>query len=238
MGLPWFPDYPRDYLASAFVAGLTLAEEGIYNRLFKYAWLDDHCSIPADRKQLANLVKGATGPSVERVLEKWVPSPDVEGRLINETLYAHWKHSQDRAAKARRAVLLRWERERASPKAPKKRDPRLPTAEEFAKVDEMVETWNARALPGLPRAQYAAQAQAQGKAVARRVRANPWLHGEFEHIVDAAMARYCMGPSSMLARGEADWLRFSWFATGPLAKIEALRDYKLPMASEGAPSRL
>jgi len=236
MSLPWYPRFPREFLASNFVAGLTYAERGIYTELMDRAWLDPHCSIPADRKQLANLVKGAPAEAVERVLTKWVPSPDVEGRLINETLYGHWRHSQDRAAKARRAVKVRWERHRADPKADgkKRRDPKGVSATDFAKVDEMVEIWNAEAYLGLPRAQYAAQAQEQAKKMAARIRSKPWLHAKFEHIVRAAMNKY----GGMIAKGEASFLQFSWFATGPLDKIEALRDAQPLLAPKGAPSRL
>jgi len=233
VGLPWYPKYPRDFLASPFVAQLSYEEIGIYNTLLDRAWLDPHCSIPADREQLANLVRGAAPEAVERVLTKWVPSPDIEGRLINETLYAHWKRSQDKSHKARRAVETRWARERERPKE-KKRVPKGVTAAEFAKIDEMVETWNAEALPGLQRAQYAAQAPEQAKKMAARIRSKPWLHTDFQHIVQAAMNKY----GNMIAKGEANFLRFIWFATGPLATMEALRDAPPLLATKGAPSRL
>jgi uncharacterized protein YdaU (DUF1376 family) len=238
VSLPWYPRFPREFLASNFVARLSYAEKGIYTELMDRAWLDPHCSIPADREELAKILTGpdATPEAVERVLEKWVPSPDVEGRLINKTFYGHWRRSEDRAAKARRAVQKRWERYRADPskQAPRKRDPKLPTAEEFEKVNEMVEIWNANALPGPPRAQFAQQARAQATAMTKRIRGNPWLYSEFEHIVGAAMQKY----GSMISKGEARFLQFSWFATGRLSAIEALRDYKLPLASKGAPARL
>lgn len=48
MNTPYYPFYPKDYEAKT--AHLTLAEDGVYNRLLRLCWMTPGCSIPNDDK--------------------------------------------------------------------------------------------------------------------------------------------------------------------------------------------
>lgn len=70
---PAYQRYPKDYLSDKNVQVMTLEEEGCYNRLMDYCWLEG--SLPNNPEELAALCKGKN-PSV-RVVNCFTVSGDV-----------------------------------------------------------------------------------------------------------------------------------------------------------------
>lgn len=82
---PAYQWYPKDILASARVAEMSLAEEGAYRRLLDFCWLNG--SIPADERRVARIVgKGATVEIARICMEMFIPHPEDETRLIHDRL--------------------------------------------------------------------------------------------------------------------------------------------------------
>ena len=69
---------------------MTPAEEGAFIRLLALAWQDENCTLPDDDKRLAvlsRLGKGwLKGGSSTKLRRKFVPHPNLPGRLYNERL--------------------------------------------------------------------------------------------------------------------------------------------------------
>lgn len=104
---PAFLWYPKDILASARVAEMSLAEECAYRRLLDYCWL--HGSVPADAKRAARVVgKGCTPEIAEIALTMFeldIANPD---RMIHDRLEAE-RAKQESNSKARQAAAeARW----------------------------------------------------------------------------------------------------------------------------------
>lgn len=85
---PAFQRYPKDYLGDELVMRMTLEEEGAYNRLMDFAWLEG--SIPADMRGLAALCKNVSLKKMTAIWEtigcKFAAHPDLPGRLIHKRL--------------------------------------------------------------------------------------------------------------------------------------------------------
>lgn len=52
-----YPIAPKDWLSDDTVTGMTISQEGAYNRLLLFAWLNKDCGLPDDDSQLATLSK-------------------------------------------------------------------------------------------------------------------------------------------------------------------------------------
>lgn len=103
MALPFFPFYVRDWLSSASVDAMTLAEKGSYIQLLAKMWENAQnrgaCVLPADDRFLARTlhVTDAEWADLRAVL---VDGPSavfrVDGaHLLNDRLLREWENAQD-----------------------------------------------------------------------------------------------------------------------------------------------
>jgi uncharacterized protein YdaU (DUF1376 family) len=83
---PWYPWYPRNFLADEQVLVMTLEQEGVYRRLLDHQWL--HGSIPSELPALAAICKGIPVASMRKLWEavKGCFPVEVDGRLQNGKL--------------------------------------------------------------------------------------------------------------------------------------------------------
>lgn len=82
---PAFQWYPKDYLASARVAEMTLQEEGAYRRALDYCWING--SVPADAKRLARMIgKGCSKTLAEKVQKMFFLDHEDDSRMIHDRL--------------------------------------------------------------------------------------------------------------------------------------------------------
>jgi len=88
---PSYPRYSRDYLTDENVVMMTIEDEGCYNRLMDYCWLEG--SIPADLESLSKLCKGTT-PSNLVISCFNHPSKDASRLLHPRLEVERKKHSQ------------------------------------------------------------------------------------------------------------------------------------------------
>jgi uncharacterized protein YdaU (DUF1376 family) len=102
--MPYFALFADDWLSSASVSRMTLAEQGAFLRLLCYSWSGD--GIPNDRRELALLIGMPSGmPETESLLTRvialaWKPDPDDPRVLRNDRQEAE-------RSKARRLYDLR-----------------------------------------------------------------------------------------------------------------------------------
>jgi uncharacterized protein YdaU (DUF1376 family) len=107
---PAYQRYSKDYLASVRVQMMTLAEEGAYNRLMEYCWING--SIPSDASKVARLVgKGCSIEIAKVCLEMFEPHPDDPEKMVHDRLEIE-REKQIHNSKARkRASEARWNKE-------------------------------------------------------------------------------------------------------------------------------
>jgi uncharacterized protein YdaU (DUF1376 family) len=111
---PSFQMYPKDYLSSSAVAGMTLEEQGAYLRLLFFSWLDG--SIPAALSGLARLC-GTTERQMQKVWEAvspcFVPLDTDPSRLVNARLEkertAQRQRRAERGVAGTRGAKQRWQ---------------------------------------------------------------------------------------------------------------------------------
>lgn len=109
MKSPAFQWYPKDYLTSARVQMMTLAEEGAYCRLLNYCWLNG--SIPNDDKAIVRLIgKGATVEMARVCMEMFQVSPDDPTLLIHDRLEEEKRKQEDNSEIRRQAAQKRWDK--------------------------------------------------------------------------------------------------------------------------------
>ena len=113
MKLHSFPFYVDDWRGSDTVAGLTLAEEGLYLRLICAQWRDPHRSLSSALPDLARIAR----VSLEEFQQHW---PQIAhcfariegGRIVNRKLRdvyrAAAKFTIEKRAKAKVAAKRRW----------------------------------------------------------------------------------------------------------------------------------
>lgn len=112
---PAYQRYSKDYLASVRVQMMTLAEEGAYNRLLEYCWING--SIPADPGKLARLVgKGCTVEIAKVCLEMFVPDPGEPDKMIHDRLEQERKKQESNSEARREAAAVRWNKQGKSDK--------------------------------------------------------------------------------------------------------------------------
>jgi uncharacterized protein YdaU (DUF1376 family) len=107
--LPYYPKYVDDWLSSLTIAGLTLEQEGAYDRLLMHQWKSPDCSLPDSDQTLAQYSRlGARWRKVGRPIIDACFVAIEGGRLRNEKLYQLWLDAQDKSVKARAAADARW----------------------------------------------------------------------------------------------------------------------------------
>jgi uncharacterized protein YdaU (DUF1376 family) len=104
---PAYQRYSKDYLASVRVQMMTLAEEGAYNRLLEYCWLNG--SIPADPVKIARLIgKGCTVEIAKVCLEMFARHPDDSDKMIHDRLERERRKQESNSEARREAAAARW----------------------------------------------------------------------------------------------------------------------------------
>lgn len=107
---PAYQRYSKDYLSSVRVQMMSLAEEGAYNRLLEYCWLNGH--IPADAAKVARLVgKGCTVEIAKVCLEMFQPDPNDETRMIHDRLEAEREKQISNSNARKLASEARWSKQ-------------------------------------------------------------------------------------------------------------------------------
>jgi len=100
---PPFPIDAADWLSSAAIASMSIAEEGAYMRLLLYAWEQSDCGLPDDDAILAGLSRmgAAWGASAAKIRSRFVAR---DGRLYNSRQLSVKKiRSASASARAERA---------------------------------------------------------------------------------------------------------------------------------------
>lgn len=92
---PSYQRYPRDYLSDENVQLMSMEEEGCYNRLMDYCWIEG--SIPADPQLLARLCKGVTPPEI---VLRCFKSGVLDGRLVHARLDIERQKQEEWRAKS------------------------------------------------------------------------------------------------------------------------------------------
>lgn len=112
---PAYQRYSKDYLASVRVQMMTLAEEGAYNRLLEYCWING--SIPADAGKIARLVgKGCTVEIAKVCMEMFETHPDDPDKMIHDRLEQERKKQESNSEARREAAAARWKKQGKSDK--------------------------------------------------------------------------------------------------------------------------
>lgn len=116
--LPYYKRFPKDYLSDENVALMTLEEEGAYNRLMDYCWLQG--SIPDDVESLARLCRVSAEkmeelwPSIRPCFDEGEAGRLVHPRMEKERVAAMQKMRSTDSKKTggRKGAKRRWERRR------------------------------------------------------------------------------------------------------------------------------
>lgn len=104
---PAYQWYPRDILASARVAEMSLAEEGAYRRLLDFCWLNGN--VPAECKRIAKVIgKGCTTEVADVVRQMFSPDPNDPECLIHDRLEIEREKQQANSAARKLAAAARW----------------------------------------------------------------------------------------------------------------------------------
>jgi uncharacterized protein YdaU (DUF1376 family) len=114
--LPWFPNYPADFLSDANIALMTIAEVGGYRFLLDHAWNDPDCTLPDDDKMLASLSRMGDEWTKESAAKLracfFMPHPKKPGRLIDSKLYERFlkvtRFCNERRASGTKGAKSRW----------------------------------------------------------------------------------------------------------------------------------
>lgn len=97
--LPYYKRFPKDYLSDENVAVMSLEEEGAYNRLMDYCWLQG--SIPNDVDRLASMCRvspekmGALWPAIRPCFD----ASDESGRLAHPRMDRERRQALNRKKK-------------------------------------------------------------------------------------------------------------------------------------------
>lgn len=113
---PAYQRYSKDYLGDENVVVMTLEEEGAYNRLMDFCWLEG--SIPADMRDLAAMCKNVSAKKMQAMWKRigrcFDPHPAEADRLIHPRLeeerakQEEWRGQQSTAGKI--GAAKRWGR--------------------------------------------------------------------------------------------------------------------------------
>jgi uncharacterized protein YdaU (DUF1376 family) len=85
---PAYQRYPKDYLNDENVVAMTLEEEGAYNRLMDYCWLEG--SLPNDMRKLAAMCKNIPAKRMQAIWDAiggcFTAHPERADRLVHARL--------------------------------------------------------------------------------------------------------------------------------------------------------
>lgn len=111
---PAYQRYPKDYLGDENVVVMTLEEEGAYNRLMDFCWMQG--SLPSDMRELAAMCKNVPVKRMQKMWERigrcFQPHPDHPGRLTHKRLdkerekQAEWSRKSSEGGK--KGSATRW----------------------------------------------------------------------------------------------------------------------------------
>jgi uncharacterized protein YdaU (DUF1376 family) len=115
--LPWFKVYAAEVLSDENVIGWSMEERGAWFTLLCHQWREG--SIPADLDRIASLLRmdaDAMRPQCDRIwrriADRFVPHPDLPGRLVSPRMEMEREEALEQAAKksesAKKAATSRW----------------------------------------------------------------------------------------------------------------------------------
>lgn len=114
MNAPYFPFYPRDWLADPKVMFLSYDERGVYFQLLCLAWTygEDTCSLPNDDRALAKLL-GLTPEEWARYRQVLVDGDkpvfhSFRGRLVNSRLKLEYEKLREKSKNLSVNAKKRW----------------------------------------------------------------------------------------------------------------------------------
>lgn len=107
---PAYQRYSKDYLSSIRVQMMSLEEEGAYNRLIEYCWLNGW--IPSDAQKVVRLVgKGCTLEIAQVCLDMFEPHPTDADKMVHGRLEVEREKQEENSLKRSNAANARWNKE-------------------------------------------------------------------------------------------------------------------------------